>query len=117
MPPVKQSQDRKPKAAERIAGEVKGSTYRFTHDGKTYELPPASSVVTKIGADVLMDFVEAADALAEVRLGVALLKAAAVDEETMQALRSKTAGEFAEILVDWMQASGGDPGESERSSD
>lgn len=115
--PVKQPQDRKSKATERVAAEVDGNTYRFAHDGTLYELPPAADAATKIPAGVLIDLVEGSDELAEARLGVAMLKAAGVSEEAMAALRAKPVSEFAEILGEWMQATGVNPGESARSSD
>ena len=115
--PVKQPQDRKPKATERVAAEVDGTLYRFTHDGRTYTLPSAASVAGRIDAGVLIDLIDGGDDMAQVRFGIAMLKAAAVDHDTMAALRAKPVSEFSELLADWLQWSGVNPGESSRSSD
>lgn len=122
MATAKRPADRKPKArkasaAKRIAAEANGNGYHlgppftFTVDGRTYTLPPATAA-GRIEAGLLIDALEGDDQFTEVRLGLAGLKAANVDPETMAALRSLPIEDFGPLLAAWLRQGGVEAGES-----
>lgn len=107
----KAPQDRKPKAAARlVASNGDGPGYAFTHDGHSYRLPPADAL--NVPAGEIMDAVEAGGDLAELRLGMAFLKAADIDPDTMAALRAMPLRDFGPLIGDWLRVGGVQAGES-----
>lgn len=103
--------DRKPKAAQLVAAaNGDGPGYTFSHEGRTYRLPAVTA--EDIPAGAVIDALEAGGDLAEVRLGLAVLKAVDIEPEAMQALRSMPLGEFAPLIAAWLRGGGVDAGES-----
>lgn len=107
-------QDHKHKAVKAAAG----GPFTFTHNGNSHTLPPASEYATGVSGGAFMDMILDGDEMSATRLAVTLLRAAKddIDPRAYEALRSKPMTEFGQIVGDWMQASGVEVGESERSS-
>lgn len=84
--------------------------YSFVLNGKAYALPPAAEAAPKVDAGVFIDAIEAGTELAEVRLGLAMLRAADIDKATMAALRALPMDQFGTHLQAWMTQTGANPG-------
>lgn len=89
--------------------------FRFQHEGKTFELPPASG-----GTEALTggDLIDAAmgDELGQVRFFIKMLQAADPAPDAMAALRAMPIPRFSNVMSEWMKRSGAHPGKSGPSS-
>lgn len=93
--------------------------FTFIHKGRSYTLPPASTVVKKVKASVLIDAAISGDKRsAEMDMGLALIAAAADDitPQTLEALRDMDIMTFGCTIGAWMQQTGADTGKSVSSS-
>lgn len=113
MPPrprtPRQPQDRQPKAVKALAGSV----FEFEHDGQTYQLPPAGPYAQKSDFTTgdLIDASINGDKGAEMRMTISIVEAAKDDiGDAYDALRATPAIKGMQIIQDWLQASGTEPG-------
>lgn len=98
-------------------GVDRDKPYVFNHKGKVYRLPPASKGAELVSFGTVMDVVEDGGDLAQMRLGIATLRASGVDRATLDAIRDKGMTEASRLIGDWMRRTGsGSPGESSGSS-
>lgn len=106
--PRKAPADRQPR--------LKAGEYAFTHEGRTYKLPPASAAVGKISGQVFRDAVMGGD---ETKLSLTMLEACGAPKATLDVLYSKSAPDMLGIVAAWMNAGdgvGASLGESSSSS-
>ena len=95
--------------------------FTFTVKGKSFTLPSAEDSAGKVDGGISMDAIlDPDDDMAQLRLGLAMLKASGADADAMTALRSLPTEEMLQTVGGWMnhkpmgQASAG---ESSGSSD
>lgn len=100
--------------------KAKDGLFTFTHKGKKHELPPVADAAPKVSGGITMDAImQPDDEMAQLRLGLAMLQASDVPDETMSALRSMSTPDMLETLGAWMQHKSSDEaslGESSSSS-
>jgi len=81
--------------------------FTFTHDGKTYELPPYVDSVPKVPGGVVSDLLMNPSRQNEMALQVHALEVSEASDEARAALRSMSAGDLFTVLGDWMGESAG----------
>lgn len=88
-----------------------GQKFTFKHQGKTYSLPSAQAAMERVEAGTFIDAIMSDDQMAQVRLGLTLLLKSGVSENVVAAIRSLPMARFTQLLNDWMNADGANPGE------
>jgi hypothetical protein len=110
------NRNRRPQQAEPASHIDLVRPFRFKHNNKTYELPPAAEAQARMNAGHFLDAVMDGEA-GQVKYFALMLQAADPAPEALAALRSMQLERFGHVMEEWVKRTGGHPGKSGASSD